>query len=190
MQNDKEEHDLLTVKRDAFWQLWKKRGLLVLALLLLLIPLYGTFSPLFEFILFAVSLAALTYPVFFRPIESIGRKLLPSIDPRRRSELCAVLATISLLLIILSPFLLIIWEASNPNQGMLDTILSLALGEEEGREALLQSISARIREIHAIYPRLPLDEEKAVQFVSNLVGDTREFSGTFWNFCSRELVAL
>ena len=65
---------------------------------------------------------------------------------------------------------------------MLDTILSLALGEEEGREALLQSISARIREIHAIYPRLPLDEEKAVQFVSNLVGDTQEFSGTFLEF--------
>ena len=62
MQKDEEEKDLLTVKRDAFWQLWKKRGLLVLALLLLLVPLYGTFSPLFEFILFAVSLAALTYP--------------------------------------------------------------------------------------------------------------------------------
>jgi predicted PurR-regulated permease PerM len=177
-----EEKDLLSIRRDAFWQLWKKRGLLVLALLLLIIPLYGTFSPLFEFILFAVSLAALTYPVFFRPIESLGKKILPSLDPRRRSELCAVLATVSLLLVILSPFLLVIWEASNPRQGMVDTIISLALGEERGREALLESISARIREIHSIYPRLPLDEEKAVQFVSNLVGDTQEFSGTFLEF--------
>jgi predicted PurR-regulated permease PerM len=65
---------------------------------------------------------------------------------------------------------------------MVDTIISLALGEERGREALLESISARIREIHSIYPRLPLDEEKAVQFVSNLVGDTQEFSGTFLEF--------
>ena len=64
--NEKEENkDLLSLKRDAFWLLWKKRGLLVIALLLLIIPLYGTFLPLFEFILFAVSLAALTYPVFF-----------------------------------------------------------------------------------------------------------------------------
>ena len=181
-ENGGEEKDLLSIRRDAFWQLWKKRGLLVLALLLLIIPLYGTFSPLFEFILFAVSLAALTYPVFFRPIESLGKKILPSLDPRRRSELCAVLATVSLLLVILSPFLLVIWEASNPRQGMVDTIISLALGEERGREALLESISARIREIHSIYPRLPLDEEKAVQFVSNLVGDTQEFSGTFLEF--------
>ena len=181
-ENGGEEKDLLSIRRDAFWQLWKKRGLLVLALLLLIIPLYGTFSPLFEFILFAVSLAALTYPVFFRPIESLGKKILPSLDPRRRSELCAVLATVSLLLVILSPFLLVICEASNPRQGMVDTIISLALGEERGREALLESISARIREIHSIYPRLPLDEEKAVQFVSNLVGDTQEFSGTFLEF--------
>ena len=69
-----ETKDLLSLRRDAFWQLWKKRGLLLIALLLLIIPLYGTFSPLFEFILFAVSLAALTYPVFFRPIEYLGKK--------------------------------------------------------------------------------------------------------------------
>ena len=31
-------------------------------------------------------------------------------------------------------------------------------------------------------PRLPIDEEKTVLFVSNLVGDTREFSGTFLEF--------
>ena len=29
---------------------------------------------------------------------------------------------------------------------------------------------------------MPIDEEKAVQFVSNLVGDTREFSGSFLEF--------
>ena len=176
------EKDTLSIRRDAFWQLWKKRGLLVVALLLLIVPLYGTFSPLFEFILFAVSLAALTYPVFFRPIENVVKKFLPSLQGRRRSELCAVLATTFLLLVIISPLLLIIWEAASPRQGMVDTMVSIALGQEEGREALLQSISSRIREIHAIYPRLPLDEEKAVQFVSNLVGDTREFSGTFLEF--------
>ena len=68
--------DLLANKRGEFWHIWKKRGLLLVALLILIIPLYGTFSPLFEFILFAVSLAALTYPVFFRPIEYYIKKLL------------------------------------------------------------------------------------------------------------------
>lgn len=85
-----ESPDLLSTKRNAFWLLWKRRALLLFALLLLLVPLYGTFEPLFEFILFAVSLAALTYPVFFRPIERFSYFLLPLLKERRRSELCAV----------------------------------------------------------------------------------------------------
>ena len=47
----KEEPDLLSIQRSAFWHLWKRRALLLIALLILLVPLYGTFEPLFEFIL-------------------------------------------------------------------------------------------------------------------------------------------
>ena len=36
--------------------------------------------------------------------------------------------------------------------------------------------------MRSIYPRLPIDENTAVQFVENLLGDTRQFSGSFWNF--------
>lgn len=36
--------------------------------------------------------------------------------------------------------------------------------------------------MRSIYPRLPIDEEKAVQFVANLLGDTRQFSGSFLEF--------
>ena len=66
--------DLLSLKRNAFWHLWKRRGLLLVALTFVLIPLWGTFKPLFEFILFAISLAALTYPVFYRPIYRLIQK--------------------------------------------------------------------------------------------------------------------
>ena len=63
--------DLLSMKRNAFWHLWKRRGLLVLALIFVLIPLWGTFEPLFEFILFAISLAALTYQFFIAPSRGV-----------------------------------------------------------------------------------------------------------------------
>ena len=55
----------LVRQEEGLWKIWKRRTLLIFAILVLLVPLYGTFRPLFEFILFAVSLAALTYPVFF-----------------------------------------------------------------------------------------------------------------------------
>ena len=179
---NEEPEDLLSSKRRTFWRLWKRRALLGFALLLLLVPLYGTFKPLFEFILFAVSLAALTYPVFFRPIERWSIQLLSGIEDRRRSEICAVLSTILLLLCLLSPIFLLLWEASDAKRGMADMIWSLALGEEQGRAALLESVSMRVKEMRAIYPRLPVDEEKAVQFVANILGDTREFSGSFMEF--------
>ena len=184
MSEEKEEEfeDLLTIKRKNFWFLWKRRALLVFALLLLLVPLYGTFKPLFEFILFAVSLAALTYPVFYRPTLKLIRRILPNMGDRRRSECSAVLSTIFLLVCLCSPILLLLWEASDARRGMADMVWSLALGEEQGREALLESVSSRIREMRSIYPRLPIDEEMAVQFVNNLIGDTRQFSGSFMEF--------
>ena len=177
-----DQEDLLTTKRKDFWHLWKRRGLLIIALLFLLIPLYGTFSPLFEFILFAVSLAALTYPIFFRPIDKLGKAIFPSFSDQRRSEICAVLSTLLLLMVILSPIFLLLWEASDSRRGVLDMMWSIALGEGDGRAFLLESVANRVREMQAIYPKLPIDETIAVQVVSNLVGDTRQFSGTFMEF--------
>ena len=173
---------LLTGRRNAFWRLWRRRTFLILALLLLLIPLYGTFQPLFEFILFAVSLAALTYPIFYLPIERLGRKFLPRLQKQRRSELCAVTATLLLLLVLFSPFVLLLFQASGSIHDITRTVWSLALGEEEGRNALIDSVANGVSEIQSIYPRLPIDKDQTVQFVSNLVGDTREFSGTFLEF--------
>lgn len=179
---DESSSDLLTIKRNAFWHIWKRRTLLLVALVLLLIPLYGTFRPLFEFILFAVSLAALTYPIFYRPIFRLGQNLLPNFPKNRLSEFSAILSTVVLLLFMLSPILLLLVEASKSTQGFANMLLSLALGEEDGRVILENSVSSRISEMRDIYPRLPVDEEQAVQFVKSLVGDTRQFSGSFLEF--------
>src|SRR5210317_1712053 len=106
------EPDLLSTKRNAFWHLWKRRTLLLIALLILLIPLYGTFEPLFEFILFAVSLATLTFPVFFIPIRRIASKFLYNLQEQRLSEICAVCSTLILLLFLSSPLILLLWDAA------------------------------------------------------------------------------
>lgn len=174
--------DLLSIKRNAFWHMWKRRAVLLIALIFVLIPLWGTFKPLFEFILFAVSLAALTYPIFFRPIYRLGKKLLPNFAGNRLSECSALISTLILLLFMLSPILLLLVEVSKSPQGFGNMVISLALGENEGRAILLDSVSQRISEMRSIYPRLPIDEDKAVQFVANLLGDTRQFSGSFLEF--------
>ena len=174
--------DLLSLKRNAFWHLWKRRGLLLVALIFVLIPLWGTFAPLFEFILFAISLAALTYPVFYRPIYRLVQEVGSNFPSNRLSEFSAILSTLTLVLFMLSPILLLLVEASKSPQSFGNMVVSLALGEDEGRQILLNSVGQRISEMRSIYPRLPIDEEKAVQFVANLLGDTRQFSGSFLEF--------
>ena len=154
----------------------------LLPLFSFLSPLWGTFEPLFEFILFAISLAALTYPVFYRPISRGMKRVLPRFPPNRLSELSAVLSTLTLVLLMLSPIFLLLMEATKSPQGFGNMLVSLAIGEDEGREILLQSVGQRISEMRSIYPRLPIDEAKAVVFVENLLGDTRQFSGSFLEF--------
>jgi len=189
MSGDSKDHndsdngmDLLSLKRNAFWHLWKRRGLLLVALIFVLIPLWGTFEPLFEFILFAISLAALTYPIFYRPIYRLVQKVGSNLPSNRLSEFSAILSTLTLVLFMLSPILLLLVEASKSPQSFGNMVVSLALGEVEGRQILLNSVGQRISEMRSIYPRLPIDEEKAVQFVANLLGDTRQFSGSFLEF--------
>ena len=189
MSGDSKDHndsdngmDLLSLKRNAFWHLWKRRGLLLVALIFVLIPLLGTFAPLFEFILFAISLATLTYPVFYRPIYRLVQKVGSNLPSNRLSEFSAILSTLTLVLFMLSPILLLLLEASKSPQSFGNMVVSLALGEDEGRQILLNSVGQRISEMRSIYPRLPIDETKAVVFVENLLGDTRQFSGSFLEF--------
>ena len=189
MSGDSKDHndsdngmDLLSLKRNAFWHLWKRRGLLLVALIFVLIPLWGTFAPLFEFILFAIYLAALTYPIFYRPIYRLVQRVGSNLPSNRLSEFSAILSTLTLVLFMLSPILLLLVEASKSPQSFGNMVVSLALGEDEGRQILLNSVGQRISEMRSIYPRLPIDEEKAVQFVANLLGDTRQFSGSFLEF--------
>jgi len=182
LKSDDNPPDLLSIKRNAFWQIWKRRALLLVALLILLVPLYGTFEPLFEFILFAVSLAALTFPIFFVPIRRLVHNILPKLDEQRLSEICAVLSTLTLLLVLTSPLILLLWDAAGEKVGLIEVLWSLALGEESGKNTLLQGVSQQIQHIQSIFPKVPIDENKALEFVANLVGDTREFSGTFIEF--------
>ena len=105
-------------------------------------PFWGTFEPLFEFILFAISLAALTYPVFYRPILRVMKRFLPKFPPNRLSELSAIFSTLTLVLFMLSPILLLLMEATKSPQGFGNMVVSLALGEEEGRKILLESVES------------------------------------------------
>ena len=179
MQNSMDE---LAAKRHQFWHAWRRRGFVLAAFLLVLVPLYGTFRPLFEFLIFAASLAALTYPVLFKPIENVAKRLVPDFLPERRSEICAVIATGLLLVLLLLPFVVIVYGGSSSDEDLGGALVALLMGDSAGRDALLRGVAETIREVQAIYPRIPIDEERAVAFASEFLGDAREFSGSILDY--------
>ena len=62
-------------------------------------------------------------------------KVFLKIQPQRLSEVSAVLSTLSLLLVLLSLFFLLLWDASGEKQGgLIEMVWSLALGEESAKK--------------------------------------------------------
>ena len=132
-----DSEDLLSSKRRNFWRLWKRRALWASFLLLLLVPLYGTLS--LCSIHFFASLAALTYPVFFRPIERWSSRFLSGsriAEDRRFAPFCR-------------PFFFSVFVSDlssalggvRRQEGQDRYDMVLGLGEEQGRTALLESVS-------------------------------------------------
>ncbi len=182
MDESEETEGGLAAKRHQFWHVWRRRGFIVVAFMLVLVPLYGTFKPLFDFLLFAVSLAALTYPILFRPVEKLGRRLAPNLSPKRCSELCAVFATGFLLLIFLLPLFVVVYGGSDSPEELVDVMLGLLVGDAGARDALLKGVAETLHEIKSIYPRLPIDDERAVAFTARFLGDATEFSGSIMDY--------
>ena len=120
------------MKRNAFGHLWKRRGALSSCSYFRSysfgVPLSlcsNLFSSRFHWL-------PLAYPVFYRPISRGMRRVLPRFPPNRLSELSAVLSTLTLVLFMLSPILLLLMEATKSPQGFGNMVISLALGEDEG----------------------------------------------------------
>ena len=58
-------------------------------------------------------------------------------------NLC-VLSTVCLLIVLLSPLLLLLWDASGEKEGLLEVVWALALGEESAKNTLLRGVSEQI----------------------------------------------
>ena len=174
-ENPDTKGDLLSLKRSAFWHLWKRRALLILALILVLIPLLGTFEPLFEFILFAISLAALTYPVFYRPINRLMKRFFPKFSRNRLSEFSAILSTLTLVLFMLSPILLLLVEATRSTQGFENGCIS-RIRRRGGNS--LESVEQRVSRCDRFIP----DYWMKLKLWNLRFWETRDNFGSFLEF--------
>ena len=160
---------------------WAPRLLAFGLLALALVPLFGVFRPLFGFLLLAISLAVLTSPLLFSPLDRFAESRFPKWNSGSRRTACGIGATIvlvALALVPLFPFFLSSGSAT-------EMLVGVAFGDEAWREVFLDRISEQVAELKQLYPRLPIEEERVRVFATELVGDAREFSGSFLGYLFR-----
>ena len=161
---------------------WAPRLLAFGLLFLALVPLFGVFRPLFGFLLLAISLAILTSPILFSPLNALASRKFPKWDTSARRACCGLGATCLLVVLAVIPIFPLLYASSGSVSEML---VGVALGDEAWREIFLDRISVQIAELKELYPRLPIEEARVRAFVNELLGDAREFSGSFLGYLFR-----
>ncbi|MGE4550484.1 MAG: AI-2E family transporter, partial [Opitutales bacterium] len=68
---------------------------------------------------------------------------------------------------------------------VMEMLVGVAMGDEAWREVFLDRISNQLAELKQLYPRLPIEEERTRAFLAELLGDAREFSGSFLGYLFR-----
>jgi predicted PurR-regulated permease PerM len=160
---------------------WAPRLLAFGLLALALVPLFGVFRPLFGFLLLAVSLAVLTSPLLFAPMDRLAKRRFPGWNSRRRRTACGTAATAILVLLAATPLLPLLTFSGSATEMMV----GLAFGDEAWREVFLDGISRQVSDLKQLFPRLPLEEQKARDFTEELLIDTHQFSDSFLGYLFR-----
>ena len=161
---------------------WAPRLLALGLLALALIPLFAVFRPLLGFLLLAISLAILTSPILFSPMDALAKRKYPKWDDSNRRTICGIGATAMLVALALAPLLPLLYASSG---SVTEMLIGMVLGDEGWREIFLDRISSQITELKKLYPRLPIEEERVRSFLAELLGDAREFSGSFLGYLFR-----
>lgn len=160
---------------------WAPRLLAFGLLALALVPLFGVFRPLFGFLLLAVSLAVLTSPLLFAPLNRLAGRRFPKWNSRRRRTACGMGATTILVALAVTPLLPLLTISGSATE----MVVGLAFGDEAWREVFFDSISQQVADLKQLYPRLPIEEEKVLKFAENLLSDAQQFSGSFLGYLFR-----
>ncbi len=160
---------------------WVPRLLAFGLLALALVPLFGVFRPLFGFLLLAISLAVLTSPLLFSPLDRIAQRKFPRWKPRSRRTVCGMVATMVLVALALAPLVPLFASSGSATEMMVGVVF----GDEAWLEVFLNRVSEQVAELKQLYPRLPIEGERVQAFAAELVGDAREFSGSFLGYLFR-----
>lgn len=114
-------------------------------------------APVRDALLFAASLAALTYPVLFSPIDRLMGAWFAQLAEDQRRYLSALIATAILTGAVLGLLLGLLWAVIGSFTGTLQTVVGLATQDPHTVTRLADQVMERIATVARLYPDLHLD---------------------------------
>lgn len=135
---------------------WMPHILLLILLMLALWLLAVVLAPLRDPLLFGMAIAAISYPIIYKPIEKIFSSRFPNIGHTSAKQICGPLAAVFLLLLISTPFFLILFTAGPSFADTWNILIGVLQHDTESIHSFAHAMSDQLRNIHDIYPRLPL----------------------------------
>ena len=162
---------------------WLPHILLLLLLCGALWLLGSVLAPLSDPLLLAMAIAALTYPIIYKPIEHISTKCFPNLNTTIRKQVCGPIAAIVLVFLAISPVLLVLFTAIPSIGDAFWILFNLPQQNPEAIEAFAVVISEQANAVHQLYPKLPIDPAAIKTDVALFL--TNDFNVDVLNFLSQ-----
>ncbi len=152
-------------------------GLLALSVWLLV----QVFAPISDPVLLAAALAALTYPILFQPLNHLARRRLTFLDDAWRRTVVAAVATLALVLILVSPLVLMLLTTLEHPGDAFPVLYGLARRDPERIQQVAIMGEERARAMLQLYPKIPLQPGEVRSFLEQQLGRS-DVGRTFLDF--------
>jgi len=127
-------------------------GLLVVSVLWLLVLV----APVGSSLVMGASLAVLTYPVLYGPLERWMARRLPNWHVRQRRYLSSLISTMTVLAVVLGSVLVLLWALLGSFGATRRALVALAFQDPAKVRELVDTLTARASGLLALYPRMGL----------------------------------
>lgn len=129
-------------------------------------------APVRDALLLAASLAALTYPVLFSPIDRLMGGWFPLLAEDQRRYVSAIIATAALTAAVLGLLLGLLWAVIGSLTGTLQTLVGLATHDAQVIAALVDRVMERVATIDRLYPDLHLELDQVRAALTDALAHT------------------
>ncbi|MFW5828794.1 MAG: AI-2E family transporter [Planctomycetota bacterium] len=142
-------------------------------------------APLLEPLLLAAATAALTHPVLFDPLSRLVDRVVPSWSQAFRRQVASLMATVSLLIIVLSPLALVLLTVVQSFDEGMQLLLGVALQDETRLHPFFLGLLDNLQRLADLYPGLQLDADLIVASIKDLLASSNQLGPTMLNFLFR-----